>query len=325
MESIDYSVVIRTIGKAGNRYQQLLNSIQNLKPAPREVIVVLPEGFDLPPEKLGYEVFSFSPKGMVSQRMAGINLCQSPYALVCDDDVCFGPDFVQKLYVPIKQGLGLFSAGPLYSFLPAGKVHIMSDAVMGRAAPTVFHRDRYVSVLNTTGYSYNRHLKADKKYYESQSLAGTCFFADVKAMKEVDLSAEIWIDKNGYSAMEDQVLFYKAWLRGKKAIVVEDAFYEHLDAKTSIQNNKPSFIYSLRFNRAVFWKRFIYEQKKSLQGRIWAKLCFEYRLFWEKIYERVSVSRGRMTKEDGKIARQGWKDAFRYFESKEYSCLPPVC
>ena len=41
---LDYSVIIRTTGKAGAKYQGLLDSIAGLEPQPREVIVVLPDG-----------------------------------------------------------------------------------------------------------------------------------------------------------------------------------------------------------------------------------------------------------------------------------------
>lgn len=50
---IDYSVVIRTIGKAGEKYQKLLDSIAGLVPRPKAVIVVLPEGYDLPVTRCG--------------------------------------------------------------------------------------------------------------------------------------------------------------------------------------------------------------------------------------------------------------------------------
>lgn len=116
METIDYSVLIRTTGNAHEKYQRLLDSINTLQPAPKEVIVVLPVGYELPDERLGYESFFFAPKGMVSQRLAGVEKCSTAYALVCDDDVCFGPDFVENLYRPLRDGLGAISAGPLYSF-----------------------------------------------------------------------------------------------------------------------------------------------------------------------------------------------------------------
>ena len=70
--NLDYSVIIRTTGKAGAKYQALLDSIAGLDPQPKEVIVVLPEGYALPSERLGWETFCFCPKGMVIQRLHGI-------------------------------------------------------------------------------------------------------------------------------------------------------------------------------------------------------------------------------------------------------------
>lgn len=58
----DYSVTIRTLGAAGNKYQKTLNSIASQTIPPKEIIIVLAEGYPLPPEKLGYEKFIYVPK-----------------------------------------------------------------------------------------------------------------------------------------------------------------------------------------------------------------------------------------------------------------------
>lgn len=102
--NIDYSVIIRTTGKAGEKYQRLLQSVANLDPQPKEVIVVLPKGYTLPEDQLGWESFFFCPKGMVIQRLYGIAQCKTAYALICDDDIGFAPDFVRKLHAPLETG-----------------------------------------------------------------------------------------------------------------------------------------------------------------------------------------------------------------------------
>ena len=323
-DHIDYSVVIRTIGKAGEKYQRLLDSIRNLEPQPKEVLVVLPEGYALPEERLGYETFLLSQKGMVRQRLKGLDYCKTPYALFCDDDVCFGQDFVEKLYKPIEEGLGSFSAGPLYSFLPKKYFHAIIDCVMGTAAPTFFHRDRYVSVLRTTGYSYNRHLNNIKPYYETQSLPWTCFFADVRAFRMIKLEEEIWLDAKGYAAMDDQTMFYKAWLKALKTIVVTDAEYEHLDAKTSTSIKTIDAPYSLRFNRVIFWHRFIYNQQKNFVLKLWSRGAFAYRRFWDQIYDYVCYRRGRFTEEQYSCIKKAYGDGFKYLQEEEYKDLPDV-
>ena len=323
-ENISYSVVIRTIGKAGEKYQRLLDSIDKLEPRPEEVIVVLPFGYEHPKEQLGYERFCYSEKGMVHQRLKGFEECHSEYMLVCDDDVCFGPEFVQKLVEPLKLGYGVISAAPLYSFLPQKGIRALADCLTGAAPPTVFHKNRFVSVLNTSGYSYNRHLKETKTFYESQSLPGTCFFCQTKGILEVGLGDELWVDARKYSSMEDQVLIYKAWLRGKKAIVVSDAEYEHLDGKTSTQGNQGPILYAHRFNRTVFWKRFLYDQKRTVFGKAWCFMAYSYRLLCGRLLDDLAVLRKKYSAEDYQAIKKGLKDGKAFVKSEEYKALPKV-
>lgn len=322
---IDYSVIIRTTGKAGEKYQKLLNSISKLDPQPKEIIVVLPKGNGLPEEQLGWETYYFSPKGMVIQRITGIEKCKTQYALICDDDVCFDSDFVKKLYKPIKNKLSCFSAGPLYSFLPPKGLNAIVCTIMASAMPTIFHRNRYCSVLKSSGYSYNRHLDSEHTaYYETQSVAWTCFFADVQALRDIALEDESWLDSHGYSALDDQTMFYKAWLNGYKTVVVSDAYYEHLDARTSTRNNKPAALYSGTFNRVVFWHRFIYSLQKSFVSKGIARIAFEYRMQWMRLWDYIAVFRHRISEEDYRIAAKGYRDGWEYIRSAEYRSLPTI-
>ena len=116
---INYSVVIRTIGKAGEKYQKLLTSIERLEPKPIEVIVVLPEGYALPKERIGSgleETFIYCKKGMVEQRLVGIENAKGEYLFVCDDDVMFDKDFIQMLYKPQNKGIAKYLQLLLYLF-----------------------------------------------------------------------------------------------------------------------------------------------------------------------------------------------------------------
>lgn len=319
MEDIKYSVIIRTIGTAGQKYQRLLESIKELSPQPQEIVVVLPTGYSEPSDKLGHETFIYSEKGMYYQRVRGIEYCRTKYALICDDDVCFEKDFVRKLHKPIQEGLCSISAAPLYSFLPKPGLMTVATTIMASAMPTVLHRDRYVSVLKGTGYSFNRRLDmSHSRYYESMSVAGTCFYCDVEALRQCHLQDEFWMDDHGYAAMEDQTLIYKAWLNGYKTIVVSDAYYEHMDGKTSIRNNSKAADYSLTYNRVIFWDRFIYRMESGLIGKIMARACFGYRMGWQRLYTILSAMRGTMSKENAKLIKKAYIDATRYIKTPEY-------
>ena len=96
-----YSIAIRTLGTAGEKYVKLLNSIEALTIQPEKLIVVLPEGYSLPEYKIGREKFVFSPKGMIIQRLKALEYITSDFILFCDDDVELETEFVEKLVEPL--------------------------------------------------------------------------------------------------------------------------------------------------------------------------------------------------------------------------------
>lgn len=318
---LDYSVIIRTTGKAGEKYQRLLESISRLEPQPREVIVVLPEGYALPEDTLGWETFCSCPKGMVIQRLHGIAQCKTPYALICDDDIAFGPDFVEKLHAPLLSGKYGISAGPLPEFFPRKGLPTVMSVLTGASCPTVLHKNRYNTVLRTTGYSFTRKLKPGK-LYETQSAAWTCFYADIAKLRSIRFEDELWLDKNGYSAHDDTAMFYKAWLRGVKGVIVADAPYEHLDAKTSTQGNMEKTLYATGFNKVVFWHRFL--SGKSFPERLWSCVCIRYHLAAQHVYFLLNILRGRMSKEEYSAFFKGVRDGWQWIETEEYRVLPSL-
>lgn len=324
--AIDYSVVIRTTGKAGEKYRALLESITNLNPQPVEVIVVLPDTCERPTDQIGIERFCFCKKGMVRQRMMGLEECHSRYALFCDDDIWFEPNFVKKLYEPLAKGIGSFSTGPLFSFLPPKGFNAILCTVMASAVPTVFHKkDRYISILKSSGYSYNRTIDTStRQCYYTQAVPWTCFFADTEAFRNLEFEKEEWVDLHGYSALDDQAMFYKAWLFGMKTVVVSNALYEHLDAKTSTQNNNKDVIYSRMFNRTVFWHRFIYSIDERPIAKVSDRIAFEYAMIWLKIRNYSLLKRNRINAECYEMSRQGLKDAWDYINSDAYRSLPCI-
>lgn len=322
MSIIDYSIVIRTTGNAGKKYEMLLQSINNLNLQPKEIIVVLPEGYNEPKEKIGYEHFYYCKKGMVNQRIYGLNVCKTKYALFCDDDVSFERDFVEKLYRPIKENKSAFSAGPLVDFFPDKGIKSVVSLIIGGATPTFFCKNRYNHILRTTGYSYNRNLK-NKEYFYTDSLPWTCFFADVSAMKDINMESEMWLDKNGYAALDDQTMFYKAILRGYKTLVVKDALYKHNDAKTSFKEND-KVLYCSAFNRTVFWHRFIYLNQKNPILKIWAIICFKYMKTMMKIFNYIQMKRGKIDFHSFHGLMDGFKDGSNYLSSDEYLNLPKI-
>lgn len=100
-----YSIVIRTLGTGGEKYQALLDSIACQKVQPQHVYVVIAEGYKIPQEQIGTEEFLFTKKGMLHQRAYGLEYanvhCHSDFILCLDDDIAFDSDYAAKALVII--------------------------------------------------------------------------------------------------------------------------------------------------------------------------------------------------------------------------------
>lgn len=97
MKELSYSVVIRTLGNTGLKYKALLDSIAKQTIQPEEIIVAIPEGYELD-YSYGNEHIVRCKKGMTTQRAEGILAAKSDYILIVDDDVEFEATMVEELY-----------------------------------------------------------------------------------------------------------------------------------------------------------------------------------------------------------------------------------
>ena len=97
MDTFNYSIVIRTLGNTGDKYLQMLRTIERQTVKPLEILVVIPEGYSLD-HQLGTERIIRSEKGMVTQRAVGIMEAKGEYLLVLDDDLDFPPNFAEQMH-----------------------------------------------------------------------------------------------------------------------------------------------------------------------------------------------------------------------------------
>ncbi len=276
---MNYSVVIRTVGTAGKKYQRLLESIDKQTIKPSEVIVVLPKGYSLPPEQLGYETFVFSEKGMVAQRIYGGNIAKSEYSLFLDDDLEFGDTFVEEMYKPIKEGLCDVTIPAFLEMLPPKRgLRKIIPMVSLSACPTVFHKkDTYTRILKSGGWSYNNYAgKEVPKYLKAQTAAGTCFFCKTADFSDIHFEDEMWIQDTQYPLWEDQVMFYKMHLSGKQIFCVTGIDFAHLDAGSDNPNRAVEASFASSRNKIIFWYKFIYTKQNNRFNRYLSCLMYSY-------------------------------------------------
>lgn len=326
MKPFSYSVAIRTLGTAGEKYEKLLNSIRKQTVQPEKTVVVLPEGCALPHYRLGIEEFVYSRKGMMPQRLESLKYIDSQYTLFCDDDVEFSEDFTLKLVEPLESFGYSVSAGPLLDFFPPDSLKYTLASLLGGACVMVRGRgNTYVRLLRTGGWSYNHSIDTQShKVYYTESLPGTCYMAATTAMKAVHLEQEYWAERTGYSAFEDRIMIGKLIVNGYKACVVSDAKYTHNDGRTSVANLKTEPIYAGAFNHYVFWHRFLYSLSNNPREKLWMKVCINYYIWMGRLYSRLLLLSGRRTKEQAEASRKGVADAKQFVKSEEYRDLPKV-
>lgn len=324
MKKFEYSVAIRTLGTAGDKYVKLLNSIKNSKIQPKKIFVVLPFGYSLPEYQLGTETFVFAEKGMVSQRLKPLEVIETEYVLFCDDDVEFDSDFVEKLSDPLINYGYSCSAGPLLDFFPPQGIKYLFSSLLGGACRMIRNKkNMYVRILSTGGWSYNRNIDtASHKFYDTDSLAGTCFLVNTERFKKAALEDEYWCEKTGYAAFEDRIIIYKLKLGNSKICVVSDAQYVHNDGKTSTKTLKTEPIYAGAFNHYVFWHRFLYMPCKSKLKKIWLRMCINYYVAMLKLYYDILSIRNTEQNENAKANSKGFADAKKYVKTSEYLSLP---
>ena len=323
----EYSIAIRTIGKAGEKYRKLLKSIDACQNRPQKVVVVLPEGYAPPEDRLGYEEFVYCPKSMIGQRLEALKHIDSEYTLFLDDDIAFPPDFVDKLLKPLVEGKFDCATGPLFSFFPASTAGKIAGTLTGSVSVSVFHRDMYVKILRTGGWSYHTFSTDEKRYYPTESFAWTCFMIRTQCFRDIDMEDEIpWLEKFGYAMGDDRVMAYKLVKRGYKACIVSNALYDHNDAKTSTSaeemvNTKPSFC--MGFFHVAFWKRFILDLEINCISKIFDVICFGYWLASMFAYHCLKSIR-KHNRSRSKAFFRGVYEGIRFMNSQEFRGLPAV-
>lgn len=324
--SFTYSIAIRTLGTAGEKYRKLLKSISSLTVQPEKIVVVLPEGYNPPRDQIGTEKFVFAQKGMITQRCKALEYINSDFILFCDDDVELESHFIEKLSVPLVSKEYDCSAGPLLDFFPPAGMKYLVASLLGGACKMVHGcRNTYVRILKTGGWSYNRSIDAkNHKIYKTESLPGTCFFIRTDAIKNIHFEDEIWAERNGYAAFEDRIMIYKLVKNGYKVCVVSDASYKHNDGKTSTAILKMEPIYAGAFNHYVFWHRYLYSLSSNLVDKLWLKICISYYMVMSRLYNKMLQAVGRSNIQTYHAMMQGFSDAKEFVKSVEYKNLPSV-
>lgn len=308
---MQYSVVIRTLGTAGDYYQRALNSLLDQTIQPQAIIIYIAEGYPIPKETIGIERYVYVKKGMVAQRALPYNEVDTEYMLFLDDDVYLPPTGVETLYKEmIDSNAQVISPCTFSNHMVSWKSKIV-QSLKGKEVTRIWSRRCAYKVLRTGGFSYNN--DPIKPVYESTTNAGPCFFCRKEDFIKIHFEEDIWLDEAPYALPEDQVMFYKMHLCGLKILTSFDSGIVHLDAGSTMQTSNEKIlkiIYSEYRNKTIFWYKYIFSMEKNWLMKTWSSLCYGYAMGVQYINSFLKQIRGKKT--EAVAFRNGVADGWKY-------------
>lgn len=315
---MEYSVAIRTLGTAGEKYQRLLESLERQTVPPEQIVVYIAEGYPLPEETIGKEQYVYVKKGMVAQRALRYDEIDTEYILFLDDDLVLGPDTVESMYEAMMQSGADVVAPDIFRNSGRGMMSRMLMFLSGRMVARHDDGRWGYKVMRNAGYSYNRNPK--KKVYMSQTNAGACLLCRKSDFLSIRFDEELWLDNQGYALGEDQTMYYKMYRKGLKVATLYDCDIEHLDAGDNLNPERERrLIYAdFRF-KTIFWHRFIFMPEKSCLMKVWDCLCIGYAIMFTLT---VSLLKCRFSVLETKY--DAVRDACAFIRSPEYRSLPLI-
>ena len=317
---MEYTAVIRTLGTSGDKFQKLLDSLNNQTATPKEIIVYIAEGYTLPKETIGKEKYIPVKKGMIAQRALKYKEVTTEYILFLDDDLYLPNTFVEKMFIHLINHKADIIAPDIY---PNSKRPFISRLMMTISGRMLARKDDgkwAYKVLRNSGYSYNINPKKD--IYYSQTNAGACFLCSKENFLRIHFEEEIWMDAVAYALGDDQVMFYKMYLMGFNQITLFNSDIEHLDGGNNIQiktERKLQLIYcDFRF-KIIFWHRFIYKPEIKWYAKLWDCICIFYIILFTLFISLIKLNLTVF-----KIKYKAIIDAINFINSTEYNSLQPI-
>lgn len=308
---MDYTVVIRTLGTAGDYYQRTLNSLLEQTIKPKDIIIYIATGNAIPKETIGIERYVYVKKGMVAQRALPYDEVKTEYILFLDDDVYLPANGVETLCKEmIENDAQVISPCVFYNHKVSWKSKLV-NSVLGKEVVCLLGNRWGYKVLRTGGFSYNNNPV--KPVYESTTNAGPCFFCRKSDFLKIRYDEELWLDETPYALPDDQVMFYKMHLCGLKVLTSFDSGIVHLDAGSTMQASEEKVlrvIYSEFRNKTIFWHRYIYSCEKNLLMKAWSQLCFGYMLTVQYVLSIIKLLKGKKAEIDA--FRKGVRDGKEY-------------
>ncbi len=313
--SLSYSIAIRTLGTAGNKFRQELESILMQTVQPERVAVYVAEGCPRPASTVGNEEYIWVKKGMMAQRILPYVEIKSPCILMLDDDVLLAPDSAERMLEALSENEADCVGADVFQNHKMGFGKKVFAAITNMVFPH-WSRKWAFKIHRNGSFSYNN--CPSKSFYWSQSCGGPAMMWRKEAYERIHLEDEKWLDSLGFAYGDDALETYKLYRNGGRLGVLYDSGIQNLDAGTSSTafRKSPERIYIRTKASFMIWWRSIYRNgKDTAWSRALAAIAFGVKTIW--LIPAMCAA--------GKIGSyfRGLRDGWKAVHAPEFNALPP--
>ncbi|MCH5240190.1 MAG: glycosyltransferase [Muribaculaceae bacterium] len=315
-----YSIAIRTLGTAGEKFRKELESIRSQTVKPDKVIVYIAEGFSRPDYQIGMEQYVWVKKGMMAQRLLPYDEIKSDLILFLDDDVELSPDSVEKMvYAMEAKKFDAIGADIFQNHKMSVRLKLYA-AFVNLVIPHLDQKWAFKIRKNGT-FSYIQ--KPNKTVYPSQSCAGPSWMIKKSVYEKLNFLDELWLEKFDYSYGEDQLETYKIYKNGFRLGVCFDSGIVNLNGQTDSKryktDNKRLYIKS-KANFSIWW-RTIFISSNTKSKKYYAILSFAAKSIWTIIPLTIFCFKSLSFKPLYHFFK-GNLDAWKFVHTSEFLSLP---
>lgn len=316
-----YSVAIRTLGTAGDKFRQELESIKNQTIQPDKVIVYIAEGYPRPDFQIGKEKYIWVKKGMMIQRLLPYDEFDNNLILFLDDDVELATDSVERMIMTLEENhLDAIGADVFQNFKMSFGLKLYSTLV--NLVTPHFSNKWAFRIKGNGSFSYNNNPHKD--LYPSQSCAGPAWMIKKSVYSKLRYQDELWLESFGFPYCEDQLETYKIYKNGFKLGVLYNSGIHNLDAGTESVNyhKDKNKIYIRTKSIFAIWWRTIFLTSNSTSEKILSAICFFSKILYS-IFPIFIFSLRSFSVYPISQFFKGNIDAWKLVHSSEFKSLPP--
>lgn len=318
MNNFSYSVAIRTLGKAGDKYLKTLQSCASQTIKPTNIYVYIPHGYDLPKETIGTEIYVRCEKGMIIQRAQKYDQINDEWILFLDDDVFMPDNFIERILKFIQVTNADCITPDFYEHYKASYKTKLLGMLLSGSIP-IKSKEWYFKILPYGRFAYN--LNPQNTFMLSQTNCGACILCKKQVYKKIKFWDEQWLDTFGYPLGEDQLFHYKLYINNFNGYTFFNSGAIHLDAGS--KNRKINSILIKKNAACAFliWYRSIYNlSTNNIFRKFYLSLCFFIYILSQLIFSNLYILKKTYTAPFAKIT--GYYMGWKFIHSKQYKKYP---